>query len=44
MEARLVSTPNQRAFKNGAGIKSCLIGPPEAPPVFILLPDWQVKQ
>jgi hypothetical protein len=35
---------NQRAIKNRPGIKACLIGSPEAPSVFILFFDWQVKQ
>jgi hypothetical protein len=35
---------HQRFIKNGPGIKACVIGPPEAPAVFIFLPDWQLKQ
>jgi hypothetical protein len=32
---------NQRAIKNGPGIKACLIGPPEALSVLIFFLKWQ---
>jgi hypothetical protein len=35
---------HQRPVKNGPGVKSCVIGPPQAPAVFILFLEWQVKQ
>jgi hypothetical protein len=38
------SIPHERSLKNRPGIKSCLIGPPKAPAVFIFLLDWKVKQ
>jgi hypothetical protein len=35
---------NQRAIKNRPIINSCLVGPPEAPAIFIPFFDLQVKQ
>jgi hypothetical protein len=35
---------DQRAIKNRPRVKACLIGPPEAPSVFILFFDWQANQ
>jgi len=35
---------NQRTLKDRPGIKTCVIGPPETPPVFILFLDRHVNQ
>jgi hypothetical protein len=35
---------DQRSLKDRPGIKAHVIGPPEAPSVFILFLNWQVNQ
>jgi hypothetical protein len=35
---------DQRTLKDRPGIKACLIGSPQTPPVFNLFLNWQMNQ